>query len=88
MYLFLLLTLILSTLLLLVRFIQGPSIFDRLLCLNSINAIMVALICLVGAFGGYYYYIDVALTYSLIGFIANIVIAKYYKKDNNASTNS
>jgi multicomponent Na+:H+ antiporter subunit F len=68
-----------SIALLLVRFIMGPSIFDKILAANVIgtNIILVAL------FLGFYHdaksYIDVALVYAFLNFIATIGFLRFFR---------
>ena len=66
------------TLLCLVRAIQGPSIPDRIVSINMISTITIAMILVLVNMLGQGYLADVALIYALIGFLAVVVLCKVY----------
>ncbi len=62
------------------RVLKGPTNFDRLTGLGLIGTKTVVLIILLGILQGRVdLYIDIALTYGLIGFIGPLAIAKYFE---------
>jgi multicomponent Na+:H+ antiporter subunit F len=62
------------------RVIKGPTNFDRLTGLGLIGTKTVVLLVLLGILQGRVdLYIDIALTYGLIGFIGPLAIAKYFE---------
>lgn len=66
------------TLLCLVRAIQGPSIADRIVSINMISTLTIAMICILAIRQQQGYLVDVALIYALIGFLAVVVLCKVY----------
>lgn len=66
------------TLLCLVRAIRGPRIADRIVSINMISTLTIAMICILGIRQQQGYLMDVALIYSLIGFLAVVVLCKVY----------
>jgi multicomponent Na+:H+ antiporter subunit F len=61
----------------LLRTLLGPTIWDRILAVNSFGTKTVLLIALIGAFSGRTDYLDVALLYALINFIGTVALMKY-----------
>lgn len=59
------------------RAIKGPSAADRLIAINVIGTKTIILILMVSFILHENYFVDVALVYALISFIASIVIANY-----------
>ena len=66
------------TLLCLVRAIQGPRIADRIVSINMISTLTIAMICVLANMQNQGYLADVALIYALIGFLAVVVLCKVY----------
>ena len=66
------------TLLCLVRAIQGPSIPDRIVSINMISTLTIAMICILAIRQHQGYLVDVALIYALIGFLAVGVLCTVY----------
>jgi len=62
------------------RVVQGPSAFDRLLGAGVVGTKIVALILLIGElFGRLDMFVDIALAYAILNFIAAIAVAKYFR---------
>jgi multicomponent Na+:H+ antiporter subunit F len=61
----------------LLRTLLGPTIWDRILAVNSFGTKTVLLIALLGALAGRTDYLDVALLYALINFISTVALMKY-----------
>ena len=61
------------------RAVKGPTAGDRLIAINVVGTKTIILILIVSFIIHETYFIDVALVYALISFIASIVIAKYIK---------
>ncbi len=60
-----------------VRIVIGPTASDRVVALDTINTLVVALlICLSVAFRTVIY-IDIAIVYALLSFVSTLYIAKY-----------
>ncbi len=59
---------------------EGPTAADRVVSINVISTKITALIALVTVISKQDAFIDVALTYAMMGFISNISISKYLEK--------
>ena len=68
---------ILAIMLVLYRAIIGPRVCDRVLSVNVIGTKTVALIALIGYIYERPHFMDIALVYALINFIATIAFLKY-----------
>ncbi len=64
-------------LLVLARAILGPTVYDRILAVNTIGTKTVLLVTVLAFLGGRPEYLDIALLYTLINFIATIAILKF-----------
>ena len=64
--------------LMLQRVFQGPTIFDRMNGLGVIGADTILLLVLFGYVDGRPdMYVDIAISYAILGFICSVVVAKY-----------
>lgn len=64
--------------LMLFRVFKGPSIYDRLNGLGVIGADTILLLILIGYYKGRpEMFVDIAISYAILGFISFVVIAKY-----------
>ncbi|MGF1669316.1 MAG: monovalent cation/H+ antiporter complex subunit F [Balneolaceae bacterium] len=62
----------------LLRVLNGPSVFDRLVGANAIATKTIVLICLIGyLYGRIDMFIDITLAYAVLGFVGVLAIAKY-----------
>lgn len=61
----------------LTRALLGPTVYDRILAVNMFGTKTVLLIALLAALSGRADYLDIALLYALINFIAMIAVLKY-----------
>ena len=66
------------TLLCLIRAIQGPRIADRIVSINMISTLTIAMIGILAIRQNQGYLVEVALIYALIGFLAVVVLCKVY----------
>ncbi len=62
------------------RIILGPTIWDRLLGLNLFTSKVIMLIVLFALMREKSYLLDIALVYTLLGFISIVVIAKFIQE--------
>lgn len=69
----------------LVRALMGPTLFDRLLAVNSFGTKTVLLISVYGFYTGRPDFLDIALVYSLINFVGTIAVLKFFEHDDMAS---
>lgn len=65
--------------LLLVRALLGPTLYDRVLAVNSFGTKTVLVIGLLGFVMGRPDFLDVAILYTLINFVATIAILKFFR---------
>ncbi|MFN7038450.1 MAG: monovalent cation/H+ antiporter complex subunit F [Alphaproteobacteria bacterium] len=72
-------TIIISMILMLIAVIKGPSIFDRIMAVNCFTNYTICFVVLLANFDGNNSFIDIALIYTLINFIATIAFLKYFK---------
>jgi multicomponent Na+:H+ antiporter subunit F len=63
----------------LARALLGPSIYDRVLAVNSFGTKTVLLIAVFGFLTGRPDFLDIALIYALINFIGTIAVLKFLK---------
>lgn len=68
---------VLAVILVLYRVIIGPRVCDRVLAVNVIGTKTVVLIALIGFIYERPHFLDIALVYALINFIATIAFLKY-----------
>ncbi|MGH6898377.1 MAG: monovalent cation/H+ antiporter complex subunit F [Geminicoccaceae bacterium] len=61
----------------LARALLGPTVYDRILALNSFGTLTVALIAVFGFLTGRPDFLDISLVYALINFIGTIAVTKY-----------
>ncbi len=75
------LTLALAMMLSLYRVVRGPTAFDRLAGLGLIGTKTIVLLVLVGfLMGREQIFVDIALSYGLIGFIGSLALGKYFEQ--------
>lgn len=77
---------VIAMLIALVRAFIGPSIYDRILAVNMFGTITVLFISLFGFMRGRPDFLDIALVYALINFIATILILKFFEYGDLASS--
>ena len=63
----------------LVRALRGPTVYDRILAVNSFGTKTVLLIALIGYLTGRPDFLDVALVYALINFVGTIAVLKFFE---------
>ncbi|MEE4271595.1 MAG: monovalent cation/H+ antiporter complex subunit F [Thermoanaerobaculales bacterium] len=59
------------------RSILGPTVFDRILAVNSFGTKTVLLIALMGYLAGRPHFLDLGLVYALMNFIGTIAAMKF-----------
>lgn len=64
---------------LLLRAVLGPTVFDRILAINTFGTATVLLIALFGFLTNRPDFMDIALLYALINFIATIAVLKLFR---------
>lgn len=71
---------ILSLAITMIRFGVGHSAVDRVLSFDVMTIASIALIAILAQLMNRVIYIDIAMVYGLLGFLAVIIIAKYLEK--------
>ena len=62
-----------------IRALLGPTMYDRVLALNTFGTKTVLLIAVLGFLAGRPEFLDLALVYALINFIGTIAVLKYFE---------
>ena len=75
------LALLATMILTIARALLGPTLYDRLLAVNSFGTKIVLFIAVYGFLTGRPEFLDIALVYSLINFIGTIAVLKLYEYD-------
>ncbi len=70
---------LIAMILVLIRLMKGPTLYDRVLALNSFGTHTVLLIGIVGFWNGRPDFLDIALLYALINFVGTIAILKFFR---------
>jgi multicomponent Na+:H+ antiporter subunit F len=70
----------LSFLLVVVRFLLGSTVVDRVVAMDVITVSTIGLIVMLAHFFGRVIYLDVSIVYGILSFIGVIVIAKSLEK--------
>ncbi len=66
----------------LIRAFKGPTVFDRILAVNMFGTKTVLMIAVLGFLMGRPEFLDIALVYALINFVATIAVLKVFKYGN------
>ncbi|RQD73869.1 MAG: cation:proton antiporter [Candidatus Syntrophonatronum acetioxidans] len=72
--------LVIMTFLCLYRAYVGPTVADRVISINVISTKAIVIMVLVSIIFHKEYFLDIALVYSLIAFLATIAVAKYLQR--------
>ena len=63
----------------LIRTMMGPTLYDRVLAVNSFGTKTVLLLGVFGFFTGRADFLDLAILYALINFVATIAVLKFVR---------
>ena len=74
------LLLLLSILLVLYRFLKGPTLSDRVVAFDVMSVMGVALLTLLALYFERSLYLDIALVFGLIGFLGSTIFGRYIEK--------
>ena len=72
--------LLLALVLLMYRVIKGPTMLDRILCVDAVALVVLCVMCIWQLLVGTAYFFDAVLILSLIGFVSTVALAKYFEK--------
>ena len=61
------------------RALLGPTLYDRILAVNTFGTITVLFIAVFGFLTGRPEFLDIALVYALINFITTIAVLKFFE---------
>jgi multicomponent Na+:H+ antiporter subunit F len=84
-FLFLVIVVMISLCLVLVRSLLGPTIYDRVLAVNSAGTKVVLLIAAYGFLTNRPDFVDISLLYALINYIGTIAVLKFFDTENLGS---
>ncbi len=62
-----------------IRFLKGPTASDRVMALDFMTVVAVALMVVLSFLFDRSIYLDVAMVYALIGFVGTVVVARYFE---------
>lgn len=68
---------IVLALVLIFRFVEGPSVADRAVCADSMDMLTDMALILFALYSGRGIYLDIALVTAVMGFIGSTLVAKY-----------
>jgi multicomponent Na+:H+ antiporter subunit F len=63
-----------------IRLVIGKTVVDRVVAIDMLTVISIALIALYAQVSGRFVYIDVALVYGLLSFLAVLAIARFMER--------
>ena len=63
----------------LVRALRGPTVYDRVLAVNSFGTLTVVVLALHGFLTERPEFLDIALLYALINFIGTVAVLKFFE---------
>lgn len=68
-----------AILLVLIRLFAGPTLYDRVLAVNSFGTLTVLLLSVLGFITDRPDFLDIAILYALINFVSTIAILKFFR---------
>ena len=63
------------------RLMMGPTAPDRVVALDAINTLVVAIMIVLGAVYKQTVFVDVAIVYALLSFVGTLFIARFLKRN-------
>jgi multicomponent Na+:H+ antiporter subunit F len=63
-----------------IRLVIGPDIVDRVVAVDLLTIIAIAVIALLAHIANRFIYLDVALVYGLLSFLGVLAVARYLEK--------
>ena len=63
----------------LIRALRGPTVYDRVLAVNSFGTLTVIVLALHGFLTDRPEFLDIALAYALINFIGTVAVLKFFE---------
>ncbi|HWA37908.1 MAG TPA: monovalent cation/H+ antiporter complex subunit F [Burkholderiales bacterium] len=71
--------LLVALVLMLARAVLGPTVFDRVLAMNTIGTVAVLLLCVIGFLAGRPEFLDLAIVYGLLNVVGTIAVLKFFR---------
>ncbi|MEO1304797.1 MAG: monovalent cation/H+ antiporter complex subunit F [Pseudomonadota bacterium] len=71
--------LVVSIALMLIRALSGPTLYDRVLAVNSLGTKIILLLGVIGFLTGRPDFLDISILYALINFVSTIAILKFFR---------
>ena len=71
---------ILSIAITMIRFVIGKTVIDRIIAFDIMTIASISMIAIIAQQAGRIIYLDIAIVYGLLSFLAVIIIAKYFEK--------
>lgn len=62
------------------RALKGPTVPDRVIAINLMTTLVIAIIGLLAYYFNQTSFIDVAILYAMIGFLMTVAVVKYLEK--------
>lgn len=62
------------------RALKGPTVSDRVIAINLMTTLVIAIIGLLAYYFNQTSFIDVAILYAMIGFLMTVAVVKYLEK--------
>ena len=63
----------------LVRALAGPTVFDRILAMNTIGTVSVLLLAVIGFLTARPEFLDLAIVYGLLNVVGTIAVLKFFR---------
>jgi len=73
------LAVIAALVLVVVRVLKGPTLFDRVLAANSVGTLAIIFLAVLGFVNGRPEWLDIALTYGVLNLIGTLAILKFFR---------
>ncbi|GAA3967344.1 hypothetical protein FOF52_10600 [Thermobifida alba] len=62
------------------RLVRGPSVLDRIVCLNAVSVLVVSAIAVGSALRGGAAYVGLMVTVALLGFVGTLTAARFAER--------
>ena len=70
-----------SVIISLIRFIKGPTAYDRMIAVDAVASLILILIVLLAFIIDNMMLIDIAILYAVLNFIGTLAVSKYFLKE-------
>jgi multicomponent Na+:H+ antiporter subunit F len=73
------LAILVALVLVVLRALRGPTLFDRVLAGNSVGTLAILLLAAVGFLTGRPEWLDIGITYGLLNLISTLAVLKFFR---------